>query len=53
VAARYVIVSNGPDHARAGRAREPNKDAASNALKALRLNPQLKKDFNDTVPKTR
>jgi serine/threonine-protein kinase len=47
-----LIVSNGPDQRAVPAGLEnQNKDAASNALKALRLNPQLKEDFNETVPK--
>ena len=47
-----LIVSNGPDQRAvpAGLENQP-KDAALNALKALRLNPQLKEDFSETVPK--
>jgi serine/threonine-protein kinase len=47
-----LTVSNGPDQRAvpAGLENQP-KDAAVNALKALRLNPQIKEDFNETVPK--
>jgi serine/threonine-protein kinase len=47
-----LVVSNGPDQrpVPAGLENQP-KDAVDNALKALRLNPQLKEDFNETVPK--
>jgi serine/threonine-protein kinase len=46
------VVSNGPDQ----RAVPPglenqHKDAVVNALRALRLNPQLKEDFSETVAK--
>jgi serine/threonine-protein kinase len=47
-----LVVSNGPDQRTVppGLELQP-KDAALNALKALRLNPQAKEDFSDTVPK--
>lgn len=47
-----LIVSNGPDQRAVPTGLElQQKDAVVNALKALRLNPQLKEDFNETVPK--
>ena len=47
-----LIVSNGPDQRAVPLSLENQpKDAVVNALKALRLNPQLKEDFNETVPK--
>jgi serine/threonine-protein kinase len=46
------VVSNGPDQRAVPAGLEgQQKDAAANALKALRLNPQLKEDFSETVPK--
>jgi eukaryotic-like serine/threonine-protein kinase len=47
-----LVVSNGPDQRAVppGLENQP-KDTVLNALKALRLNPQLKEDFNETVPK--
>jgi serine/threonine protein kinase len=47
-----LIVSNGPDQRAVPAGLEnQQKDAVFAALKALRLNPQLKEDFHDTVPK--
>ena len=47
-----LIVSNGPaQRAVPAGLENQQKDAVFNALKALRLNPQLKEDFSDTVPK--
>ncbi|MEO8692033.1 MAG: PASTA domain-containing protein [Acidimicrobiales bacterium] len=47
-----LVVSNGPEQRAVptGLELQP-KDAVVNALKALRLNPQLKDDFSETVPK--
>ncbi|HUP72557.1 MAG TPA: protein kinase [Acidimicrobiales bacterium] len=46
------VVSNGPDQrvVPPGLENQP-KDAVVNALTALRLNPQLKEEFHETVPK--
>jgi len=47
-----LVVSNGPaQRAVPAGLENQQKDAVFNALKALRLNPQLKEDFSDTVPK--
>ena len=47
-----LVVSNGPDQRAipAGLENQP-KDAALNALRALRLNPTAKEEFHETVPK--
>jgi serine/threonine-protein kinase len=46
------VVSNGPDQRAVPPALEGQpKDAVVNALKALRLNPQLVEEFHETVPK--
>jgi eukaryotic-like serine/threonine-protein kinase len=47
-----LVVSNGPDQRAIPAGLEnQHKDAVVNALKQLRLNPQLKEDFSETVPK--
>ena len=47
-----LVVSNGPDQRAVPTGLEnQQKDVVVNALKALRLNPQLKEDFNETVAK--
>ena len=47
-----MIVSNGPDQRTVPAGLEnQGKDAVVNVLKGLRLNPQLKDEFNETVPK--
>jgi eukaryotic-like serine/threonine-protein kinase len=47
-----LVVSNGPDQRTVpGGLENQGKDAVVNVLKALRLNPQLKEEFHETVPK--
>ena len=47
-----LVVSNGPDQRTVPAGLEnQGKDAVVNVLKALRLNPQLKEEFKETVPK--
>ena len=47
-----LVVSNGPDQRAVPTGLEnQHKDAVVNVLKGLRLNPQLKEDFSETVPK--
>jgi len=46
------LISNGPDQRTVPAGLEnQGKDAVVNVLKGLRLNPQLKDEFNETVPK--